>query len=315
MQDLKKTIASIKKIEPDIRVEAVLAELIENGWDLADLVVIPESSFKRKFSSDIAYVAGKKLDNGEELLGFYINRDGIYDSLPEGLFHDQSSEPRITGSEMAIDSKRQKAEEKAIRKFFLPFENELFLQRIFLEKEERNILYRFSESLFNEIYPEFWNLDTTLPKKLVTRLALILHLTHQIVGNLTLTAKCLEVILDEDVSINQVHHKQEKTGTDGPVARQNPGLGSCSLGEDFISGDYEPDSDPVLEFEIGPLAHSSAEDYLENGSYHRFLECFYRYFVPLEMDVVTTIRISEVQQEFVLDEQGAKTMLGFNSTI
>ncbi|MCX6252197.1 MAG: hypothetical protein NTX61_15790 [Bacteroidetes bacterium] len=315
MQDLKEVITSIRKIGPDIRAEAILAELLDNGWAVADQVVILESAFKRKYSRDIASVGVKKLENGQELLALYINRDGIYDSLPEGIFHDQSSEPRITGTEMAIDSKRKKAEEKAIRTFFLPFENEIFLQRIFLEKEERNILYRFSESLFDEIFPEFWNLDKTLPKKLVTRFALILHLTHQIVGNLEMTARCLEVILDEDVTINHVYHNNEKTITGKSLMKPSPTLGNCALGENFVAGEYKPDSDPVLEFVIGPLAHSSVEDYLENGSYKRFLDCFYRFFVPLEMDVATMIRISEVQQDFVLHEQGSKTFLGFNSTI
>jgi predicted component of type VI protein secretion system len=92
-------------------------------------------------------------------------------------------------------------------------------------------------------------------------------------------------------------------------------LGSCSLGNDLICGAYAADADPVMEFEIGPLTNSAVEDYLENGPFFRFLSCFYSYFIPMEMEAVTTVSVSNTQQHFILDDPASNAILGFNTGI
>lgn len=315
MNDLKRIANSINQLLNDIKAEVVAADIIENGLNPADIVISPDGSFRRNYSRDVDFAEVIKLDNGQQVLGIHITRDGLYDSLPEAIFHDQSSEPLTSGHEMAKLSKKQKMEEKEARIFFLPFENEIFLQRIQLEIEERKLLYRFSENLFDDIYPQFWNLDRTLPRKLVTRFVLILHLTHKILGHLDLTAKCLEVILEEEVKINIITHRLRKKYPFGMTVKKSAGLGSDTLGENFICGGYVSDYDPVMEFVIGPLKNSSIEDFLENGSYSRFLSCFYSFFVPVEMEVVTTVKASETKQQFILTDKLSNVILGYNSVI
>lgn len=315
INDLKSLASSINHLKNDIRAEVIAAEIIENGLNPADIVMIPDGSFRRKYSKDVTHAEVIKSENGQKVLGIHVTRDGLYDSLPEALFHDQSTEPLTSGHEMAKFSKKQKLEEKEARLFFLPFENEIFLHRIQVETEERRILRRLSENLFDDIYPQFWKLDRTLPKKLVSRFVLILHLTHKILGNLSLTAKCLEIILEEEVKINITRNKHSKDNHSLLITKKNKGLGETGLGEDFICGEYIPDSDPIMEFVIGPLANSSIEDYLENSPYSRFLACFYSFFVPIELDAVTTVIVDEAQQQFILDDKQSSVILGYNSGI
>ncbi len=315
MNDIKEIASSINQIEHDIKAEVIAAEIIENGMNPAEIVVVPDGSFKRKYSKDVAYAEVINSDNGQKVLGIHVTRDGLYDSLPEAIFHDQSNEPLTSGHEMAKFSKKQKGEEKEARLFFLPFENELFYQRIQIEIEERKILRRFNENLFNDIYPQFWKLDRSLPKKLVSRFVLILHLTHKILGNIDLTAKCLEIILEEEVKINIIRKSTSKKEAPARNSKKALGLGATGLGENFICGDYISDSDPVMEFVIGPLNNSSIKDYLENSPYSGFLNCFYRFFVPVEMDAVTTIKVSESQQQFTLNDNLSNVILGYNSGI
>jgi hypothetical protein len=293
----------------------IIADLVENGLSLSDIVVIPDGSFRRNYSSDIAGAEVLKLDNGQKLLGIHINRDSLYDELPEALFHDQPVQPLSSGHEMANLSKKQKQEEKKNRLFFLPFENEIFYHRVTLELEERKILNRFSENLFDDIYPHFWNLDRNLPKKLLSRLILVLHYSHKIVGNKELTEKILGIILEEEVEINILRRGKHRKNAENNLSGNSPPLRSCMLGVDFICGEYVPDSDPSMEFVIGPLKNSSVEDYLENGSYAGFLECFYGFFVPVEMDVITTIKVSESRQKFNLNGETPEAILGYNTVI
>ena len=315
MRDLKDMANSINQLLNDIKAEVIAADMIENEVNPADIVIFHDGAFNRNYSRDINYAEVTKLENGQQVLGFHITRDGFYDSLPEAVFHDQSNEPLVSGHEMAKLSKKQKMEEKEARLFFLPLENEIFYQRIQLEIEERKLLYRFSENLFNDIYPQFWNLDRTLPKKLVSRLVLILHLTHKILGNPDLTARCLEVILEEEVKINISRRSLKEKDLFSIPGKKSTGLGSSLLGEDFICGSYISDYDPVMEFVIGPLKNSSIEDFLENGSYSRFLSCFYSFFVPIEMEAVTIVKANETKQHFVLNDSSSKVILGYNSSI
>jgi hypothetical protein len=315
MNDLLEIASSINHLHHDIKAEAIAAEIIENGLNPAEVIIIPDGSFRRKYSKDISNAEVIKSDNGQKVLGIHITRDGLYDSLPEALFHDQTNEPLTSGHEMAKLSKKQKTEEKEARLLFLPFENEIFYHRIQIEIEERNILHRFSENLFDDIYPQFWNLDRSLPKKLVSRFVLILHLTHKILGDLDLTAKCLEIILEEEVKINILRNRHSNIGIPGFNSEKTLGLGSTGLGENFICGEYVSDYDPIMEFVIGPLKNSPIEDFLENGSSSRFLDCFYNFFVPVEMETLTTIKVSVDQQHFTLNDNLPNVILGYNSAI
>lgn len=307
----------IQNILYDIKAEALIADLIENGLKSEDFIAIPKGTFKRRYARDIDSTDEMKFENGQKAVRFFLNRDGLYDSLPEGLFHEKNVKSEKESEKISKESKKLKAEEKAVREFFLPFENEMFYQRVQLELEERNVLSRFSENLFDDIYPEFWNLDKSLNRKYVSRMILLLHFSHRIAGNCNLTAKCLETILDEEVSVEIVRYNNSDKITVGSDknAEQKCLLGSGELGVDFVSGEKFDDLSKIMEFKIGPLKNSSAVDYLDNGTVSKFLKCFFGYFVPAELDVKSVIIVDELEQNFILTEIGEGPVLGFESAI
>ncbi|MCK4748767.1 MAG: hypothetical protein KAT15_17055, partial [Bacteroidales bacterium] len=173
----------------------------ENGQIASDIITVPDGLFKRRFNPDISSAGVRRLNNDQEVIEIHITRDGIYDGLPAGLFHDYSSESATGGQGMARDSKKHRQIEEMARKFFLPFENEIFHQLVELELEERKILNRYNENLFDDIFSGFWKLDGSLPKKYLSRLVLLLHLAHKITGNTEMTARTLEIIIEEKVRV------------------------------------------------------------------------------------------------------------------
>ncbi|WP_346854006.1 hypothetical protein [uncultured Draconibacterium sp.] len=306
---------AIQNVFYDIRAEAVLAELIENGMNQDDYVAVSKGIFKRRYARDIDAVEELKLENSQQLLAFQINRDGIYDSLPEGLFHRKSGNENSSNRKFSEDSVELKREEKEARTFFLPFENELFRHKVNLELEERKILSRFSEKIFNDIYPEFWSLHRTINRDYVYRMVLLLHFVHKITGNIALTARCLESIIEEKVEarlsrIRISHTDKDQKETNGKVV-----LGSAALGVDFICGDAIENDVVNLEFSIGPLQNTEAVDYLKMGSVQRFLDCFYSYFVPVEYEVKTKVVVSETKQNFLLESQLEGPVLGYETCL
>ena len=313
MKSFDEIVTSINHLRHDIKAEVIIADIIENGMSVADVVTIPDGLFKRGFNQDISKAEVRKLNNGQSVLEIHITRDGIYDTLPAGLFHDQPKESVSKGQEMASHSKKQRLVEKEARKFFHPFENEIFLMHIDLELEERKILNRFSENLFDDIFSEFWKLDKTLPQKFLSRLILLLHLAHKITGNVEMTARTLEIIIEEKIKINLAGDEHSYNDYDKQIEDPNT-LGSTDLGIDFICGQHINFSQPVMEFVIGPLSNSPIEDYLENGKISRFLNCFFGYFVPVEMDFRIKVIVNQEEMDFTLDSV-SNPILGYNLTI
>ena len=314
MKNLNHIATAINHLQDDIKAEAIIADIIESGVSNADIVTIPDGLFKRRFNQDISSAEVTKLENDQKVLEIHITRGGIYDGLPAGLFHDQPRESVAGGKDMAGESKRQRLKEKEARKFFLPFENEIFLKLIDLELEERKILSRYSENLFDDIFSGFWKLDSTLPQKFLSRLIILLPLAHRITGNLGITAKILEIIIEEKVGVRMISSDQlNENGYHQPV--DNSGnLGSVALGVNFVCGQHNNTKYPMMEFVIGPLRNSSVEDYLEDGQLSQFLDCFFGYFIPVEMDVSTAVIVNQEEYEFTLDSE-INPILGYNSAI
>lgn len=305
----------LKNIFYDFKVEALIGDLIDNGLEADKFFVFFNGITKRRYSRDFESAKDIKLENGQKVTGISINRDGLYDSLPEGLFHEKTE--GATGEyNYSGESKKLRKEEKESRNFFLPFENEIFYQKVQLELEERKILNRFTENLFDEIIPEFWNFDKSLDRKYVSGMIQFLHFSHLIAGKTGLTANCLETIIDEKVSINVTYSALLKNNeVENLNVIGNNSLGGLELGSNFICGESFENCEPVMEFTIGPLKNGKIEDYLENGSALNFLKCFYNYFVPAGFEIRTTIRVDPDAREFVFDEHGEGPLLGFESVI
>lgn len=314
MKDLAAIKDTINDLAYDIKAEVIIADLLENGMGQQDFIIVPDGLFRRRYKKDVTHADTIELNNDQHLLEVHLTREGLYDSLPEALFHSTAEENLNSGHDMARLSKKQKMEEKACRNFFLPFENEIFRQKVQLELSERKVLHQFSENLFNDIFPEFWNLDRTLPGILVSRLMLFLHYSYRIAGDIDLTAQALETILDEKVSARWMENIPTEWPEFTGFQVASSVLGSSSLGKDLVCGDHSAEQFPCLEFTIGPLRNSQIEDYLENGPIDRFLSVFFGYFVPMEVIPVKKIKGKAGRNEFTLNPD-PPVFLGYDTII
>ncbi len=315
MKDLEKIVTSINNLRHDIKAEAIIGDILENGLELNDIVTVQEGLFKRRFKPDVSHADINTLNNGQEVIEVCVTRDGIYDALPEGIFHQQSSETTSAGRQMATESKKQRLEEIDARKFFLPLENEIFYQRVVLEMEERRVLNQFSENLFDDIFPEFYNLDKSLPQRYLSRLVLLLHFSHLVAGKPELTARILEIIIEENVHVNLINSITNDIDESQQDVPKPCTLNSAQLGVDFICGQHFNNSGQGLEFVIGPLKNTSVEDYLENGQNKKFLECFYGYFIPVEIDIKTRIIVNQEEMGLCINDAASNPVLGYNTVI
>ncbi len=283
----------------DVKAEPQLLLALEKGLLQDDFMISCDGLFRREYSRDIALAAIKDDARKQAVLELHLSRSGLYDQLPEGLFFQlpQRSSKGMVATDMAADYKHNKKKEEEIRRFFLPFENDFFLQRMQVENEEAMLLQGLQSGILNDYFIKFWDLPLSIPKNFMIPLILLLPYAYKIAGDIALTAECLQQLLGEKV------HIQQKQGSllDAPPAGV-PAMGDGLLGVDLVCGDQFWDGTPYFSIEIGPLNKSMIADYLEGGERFTLLETFNRFFIPAGIDTVLSVNVHTERFHMVLDD-------------
>lgn len=127
-QEQQKIISNkVSKDKLDYLTEIFVADLIKAGFEYDDIDVKPQSLFKRGYKKDIEKVS----TDGERLI-FEISRNGLYDTLPESLFHEEVSYEEIArnkDNKRWVEKRRKKhdIEEEQARIFFFPLKRNSFV--------------------------------------------------------------------------------------------------------------------------------------------------------------------------------------------
>jgi hypothetical protein len=305
----------VNQLSFDLKAEMLAAVLAEKKIDPSEILAVFNGQFRRNWSRDIERSNVENLETGEEMLCLHLNRDGVYDSLPELLFHKNLETDNQSAAEMAKDSMRLKAEEKESRSFFQPFENEIFFLGVQLAMKENQLFKNIYTEFLTGIIPDFWRVDSNLPEKYIVRLKKLLPLVYRITGDLALTAQCLEFIIKESVKISTATEKAD--GIQEGEFNHSGILGQCLLGVDTVFGNMVNGFVNRLIFSIGPIVNPEANEFVKNGTMDRFLDCFYSYFIPFELDVETKYIFDSEQSLFMLDNNTDTQIsyLGYNSVI
>ena len=303
----------LKIVDPfhfDIKVEALLSALLaENPQFTNRLVISNKGQFVRTYRREILNyeVVDFKSDNLPYLL-LNIAKDSIYDALPEGVFHYPKSDKigkEVT--EMTKDYRKQKKEEANARKFFMPFENEFWINAINRDVVENELLHSLSTVKPFDFFYEFLKLNINIPTIFVAKLIKLLPYVYQIVGNLKLTAQCLSYILEEKVEYKEVGYKELSE------SEQNSLLGETNLGLNMILGSSYMDYSLYVEFKIGAIKNGNSRSYFYDGQIKKFIDLFYEYFLPLEVEAKTTITLLKEEEEFFISHPNM--MLGITTRI
>jgi len=286
--------AELSSVYENLKAEVLVAEIQENSEaSITDFVISNKGTFSRAYRRDIIDV-DEVLH--EDKLTLNLSRNSLYDVLPEGLFH----EPHVNKAGDSYSNRRKvvKQEEQDARLFFAPLESEFFYQRLNLEQHERAILNDFY-NLKDDFLVNFWNLDINIPKNYMLKLIKILPHSYKITGNLELTRLCLEKILGEQVAFKRKYIEKISAEIDTDKVQSNDGF---QLGVNTIlDGDSYAVYSPVLEVTIGPLLQNKVPTYLEKNGVSKFIETFYDYFLPMELETKTVITVKK-EVGFVLDE-------------
>ncbi len=285
-----------------LRAEAFVAELIDNGYTFDKFVIEYAGSFKKSYSNDIESVETVRQDRlTGDTVEIVLNRDGMYDRLPEGLFHQTRGNQRVSGvTAMVEEHRRFKEEEKNARKFFQPLEQEIFRAAVAIELEERNLLRGISGSKTEEIFFTFWDIDRNLPSEAARTLVRIMPWAGLIKGDLHLTAKTLSLVLNKEVSAERVLIAADWQ------QKESLGLGEELLGVSMMSGNGIEEMVSYWVFSIQGIPAGEILQYLGDNPYARLLKRFEELLIPVEADIRFDFGIEENEK------QPAELVLGYS---
>ncbi len=301
----------LQRMKCDGRAETYFALAVEQGLSPEDMLIGFDKLFFREYSKDILSTEIKEDMNKKALLQVHLTRCGIYDLLPEGLFFQPSASSgrELSAIDMAAEYQTNKKKEEAIRRFFLPLENDFFWQRIQIEQEESRLLEGLQAGMLNEYFAKFWGIPASIPRECVAPLLILLPHAYKIAGNLFLTGQCLQQLLQEEAVVRLM-----PAGASELPAGQSVPLGEFRLGVDMTCGGEFQEDYPVLECVIGPLVGSRLQDYLAGGRRYSLLETFNRFFIPAGVDMKLTVVLPEERQHMVL-RPGQEPLLGYSSVL
>jgi hypothetical protein len=288
-----------------LRAEALCAELLGNGFSFGDLIVSHSGSFRKSYRHDIEGVnLNDEEGSDKSVLEIMLNRDGIYDRLPEGLFHQTRGSSNTKGlSQMVEEHKRYKDEEKQARKFFHPLDQEFFRYAVLVEQEERALQAGMVQGGMDSTFSKFWGLPQGLPAEPASKLTRVMSWLHRIKGDLELSTRALEMMLGLQVKSRQFYAQEQRM--EDTAFR----LGECELGVDTVAGALFAEPSLCWEFSILDIPDREIASYTDDMPHARFLRHFTEVFIPIEIDAIFVYELETVK------DQPKETILGYGFRI
>ena len=315
-------LAHLRRQPLDLRLEVILAELLECGYSFDDFLVQPVGLFARRYRRDLGAVRDEEFERVHRPVVrtvLEVHREGLYDALPQQVFHQpgNAADAQPGVQSMVEDIRTQRRKEQDTRRFFLPFEQEFFRFRVRIEQEERRYFTNLSARWYNETMARFWGIaDAGLPAGPFTNLLYLLPLAHGVVGDLRRTRLCFESVLGHSVLLRVVaplHHALPTARTGSPVPTVGVTLGNLALGRDLVlDGEYR-ETLPALEIRLQGLVVPELAAYLNGEWPAKALALLCDYFVAFETDVAVVYEMALMEPCFCLGEGEGAAVLGYTT--
>jgi type VI secretion system protein ImpH len=295
--------------DADFKAEVIAAEMIDNNVSAEQIMILMLGSRKRSFRKDVDAVTEETSDyNNKDYTLITTHKEGIYDMLPQGLFHSPTLPKNATTQKEVIDNiKKHRVEESNARRFFLPFEaaiNHLRIQMALFESRlDKGSHHDDLVSLFKNHWSIFQYLDTAQADIFLQ----VLPLIHDIRDDYVSAATIFELLLSVPVKI---------TGRlQGQVKSANPvfsSLNDTKLGINFTTGNavYNGGEDEI-EITVGPLSNKQLKLFAAGLKKNKLLQILCDYLLPVHVDINTNFELFDTEKGMRLADKEND----FNSTM
>ncbi|SHH20954.1 type VI secretion system baseplate subunit TssG [Chryseobacterium oranimense] len=299
------------KLQTDFKAEAVAVNLLKYQRAVSNIFIERIGINDRAYLKDIKSISSSYLGFDEEVFTIETYREGIYDYLPEGLFHP----PSLGASRKNVDTvvreiRKQKRIEEDARKFFRPFELEVFFTEISsLLKESEFDISSDTDTLL-ETVSELWPLIKMLDKQNAYIFIYILPFFHQIRGDKRWFERCMTAFLQVPVEVTFAPNIIDR------IERNDDSmlLGNSKLGVTYIPSGKHMDGQRNWVVNIGPIPYQDMKKYISGSPFRKVLQALYDYFLPVTVDVEENFITEKEEYSFSLeDDERNASRLGYST--
>ncbi|MCX2478057.1 type VI secretion system baseplate subunit TssG [Pedobacter sp. MC2016-15] len=299
------------ELNTDYKATSKVAELFENGTLQSDqLNIIPVGAKKSSIAKNIdGYTPYYSESKHKDCFTVYINRAGLYDMLPEGLFHEPPiGSTAMDKQQMLEDIKNRQREEKEARKFFMPFEAELNHMRVILEWQENRLDKKSRYNDFTNLFASEWKeLEMLDNEQRIIWIHLLPAIQHQR-NNLIFFGQLLTVLFKIPFRAAQQSQKKRITGIDDDMLFS---MGSGSLGINTVIGDtFESYEDEVTLF-VGPAETEELIKFIPGTAQSALIDLVTSYLLPVETVVTIELLSDQQTQLAILGPESNHSLLGY----
>lgn len=299
------------KLQTDFKAEAVAVNLLKYHRAVSNIFIERIGINDRAYLKDIKSISSSYLGFDEEVFTIECYREGIYDYLPEGLFHP----PSLGASRKNVDTivreiRKQKRVEEDARRFFRPFELEVFFTEISaLLKESEFDITSNTDSLL-ETVSELWPLIKMLDKQNAYIFMHILPFFHQIRGSKRWFERCMTAFLQVPVEVSFSPNVIDRIEENDDSML----LGNSRLGVTYIPSGKHMDGQRNWVVNIGPIPYEEMKKYIPGSPFRKVLQALYDYFLPVTVDVEENFVTEKQEYSFSLeDDERNASRLGYST--
>lgn len=305
---IESKIKLLNTLSSDYKAELIAAELWKQGVAEDKLQFKNCGTFNRSVSKDIQAI-NLNTDDLQEIIEIEVTREGIYDMLPEAVFHYNASKKKAK-DEILEEIKKTRQEEDEARKFFLPFENEFHIKRLFLELQYQNFLKfdatKSNRLLFESLYYNFGHLEDSQ----ILYLLYIIPLTYKIRADVEKIKYCLSRLIGLPLTIEYAPPRVKKYVAAFPI-----GLGHALLGIDSIAGDSITSENRAYMIKISNIKSNKIHLYFLNSKIRSFIDCLLSLFLPANCDFELILEVDPQENQAFISDATAFSYLNYNSYI
>ncbi|WP_298503565.1 hypothetical protein [uncultured Maribacter sp.] len=290
----------LSDLDFDIKAETFASETIATS----NIEFRYSDYFKRRYSPDIYSI--NEDENLKEKIIVNLTRRSFYNIFPERFFHKTAGSTPFV-NEMVDGYKTRKIEEENSRAFFRPLEQEFFLHKVGVEKEEESSFESLGSADLVTFLSNLWNINPNFPKEISAKILKTMPFMNKIAGNLPLIKQVLETIVQEKLIITKKFATIENKNPVNEPLQLGINLATAASGKTFL---------PKYIFTIDTIKNpEKIHDYLPNGKIVSVIHFFLDHTLPFECDFEIDFTLKKKQQHFTLSDSLYSGRLGISSTI
>lgn len=296
-------------LDTDYKAEVIAYYIWKKQVEIDGVLLKRLGSNNRSFHKDLKQIKEEFTDANEKVISVESYREGLYDYLPEGIFHPPSlrhSQHNIV--EVVEQIRHEKRVEQKQRAFFQPFELEVYFCQLKAFELTDSFDGMNLRNHFVVMLEELWPLLKLLDDRNATVFAYLLPHFHAARGKRIWIEQCLTALLQVPVQISFTSSHIEVF--DALSTRIT--LGDIQLGLTTVLADAYCDGGLNWKIEFGPIPYEELHLYLEGSPLRGLLQTIYDYCLPSAAVVIETFVTLPNEHAFIISTNN-NSLLGYST--